>query len=252
MSEQLTTSSTAQEQPSTVEQQITSNTKLIIHGAQDALANPLYAINWFDTRAAWLYHLYNYLAAGRLNKIGGRVFFKGKVENTIGGDESLARDYLLIIHYPSAQHFLNLNADTRFKMFSVLRLMAVKNFAFVFHQPIDVPDWSRPKSHASDKSKAYALLHFGGDESAEDVVSTIREIGSDFGSLVSFAGQQAATLAVQSGDDAPQKLPVVMRNVLIIEASDHGQITAMFASQAFGRLMAQLPNFYLASVKRLL
>ena len=252
MSEPLTTSTITQEQLSTIEQQITSNSKLVVQGSQHALANPLYAINWFDTRAAWLYHLYNYLAAGRLNKIGGRVFFKGKVENTIAGDESLARDYLLIIHYPSAKHFLDLNADTRFKIFSVLRLMAVTNFAFVFHQAIDDPDWSRPKSHVSDKSKAYALLHFGGDESAEDVVSTIREIGRDFGSLVSFAGRQAATLAVQSGNDAQQELPIVTRNLLIIEASDHGQITAMFDSRAFGHLTTQLPSFYLASVKRLL
>ena len=252
MSEQETTGTAAQASATAIERQVTKRTKLVVQGSKQALDNPLFAINWFETRVGWLYHLYNHLSAGRLYKIGGRIFFKGKVAKTIAGDESLARDYLLIINYPSAQHFLDLNADTLFKIFSVLRLITVKNFSFVLHQRIDGPQLLSHKRQQWSKNDAFALLHFSTKEPTEDVVSMLRKIAGGARIRVHFAGRQAATLAVQSGNEPPRDLPFVTQHVVIIEASDPDDISAMFAGSEFCRLTSRFEHFYAATVNRLL
>ena len=77
-----------------------------IAGDLEAIEGPLFAINWFDTRIAPIYHLYNSLAASRVNKINGKVLFKGKVGKIISGNPAWARKFLLIVNYPSGHQFL--------------------------------------------------------------------------------------------------------------------------------------------------
>ena len=42
------------------------------------LSEPIFAVNWFDTRFALIYNLYNLLAARSVYSVGGRPLFKGK------------------------------------------------------------------------------------------------------------------------------------------------------------------------------
>lgn len=252
MSEQETTETAAQASATSIERQVTKGTKLVVQGSKQALHNPLFAINWFDTRVSWIYHLYNHLSASRLYKIGGKVFFKGKVTRMIAGDASLARRYLLIVNYPSAEHFLDLAADRLFQLFSVLRIIAVKNFSFVMHQRIEGRQLMSDQRQPWAASNAYALLHFVTNEPIADVVSTLREIASDDSIHVHFASQQAATLAVQTGSDPIQNMPFVTQNVVILEASHASELAELVDGKKFRQLTSSFQNFYAGTVTRLL
>ncbi|MDA2910832.1 hypothetical protein MYX04_07875 [Nitrospiraceae bacterium AH_259_D15_M11_P09] len=67
--------------------QITRGTKIVFEAVhdKDALTNPLFAINWFNTRSLWLYNIYNKLASRSLFRVGGKVLFKGRVTETLLG-----------------------------------------------------------------------------------------------------------------------------------------------------------------------
>ncbi len=250
MSEQATTETAAQESAPTIERQVTKSTTFFVQGSKQALDNPLFAINWFDTRANWLYQLYNYLSAGRLYKIGGKVFFKGKITKMISGDASLARRHLLIVNYPSAEHFLDLAADRLFQFFSVLRIIAVKNFSFVMHQRIEGRQLMSDQHQQWASHNAYALLHFKTNEPLADVVSTLREIASGDSVHVHFSSHQAATLAVQSGSDPIQHVPFVTENVVIIEASNANELAELVDGKKFRQLTDSFQGFYAGTVTR--
>ena len=248
MSEQEIAETAARASATAIERQVTKRTNLVVQGSKQALDNPLFAINWFDTRAGWLYQLYNYLSAGRLYKIGGKVFFKGKVTRMIAGDALLARRYLLIVNYPSAEHFLDLAADRFFQFFSVLRIIAVKNFSFVMHQRIEGRQLMSDQHQRWAASNAYVLLHFKTDEPLADVVSTLREIASDESIHVHFSSQQAATLAVQSGSDPIQSVPFVTQNVVIIEASQASELAELVDGKKFRQLTSSFQGFFAGTV----
>lgn len=252
MSEQEIAETAAHASATAIERQVTKRTKLVVQGSKQALDNPLFAINWFDTRAGWLYQLYNYLSAGRLYKIGGKVFFKGKVTKMIAGDASLARRNLLIVNYPSAEHFLDLAADRLFQFFSVLRIIAVKNFSFVMHQRIEGRQLMSDQRQRWAASNAYALLHFKTNEPLAVVVSTLREITSDESIHVHFASQQAATLAVQAGSDPIQNVPFITQNVVIIEASQASELADLVDGKKFRQLTSSFQGFFAGTVTRLL
>ena len=103
-----------------------------IEGDLEAIEGPLFAINWFDTRVAFVYHLYNLLAGGRAVSVGANVLFKGKCGETISGNPAWSRKFLLVVNYPSGHQFLKLVSDRIFQLVSVLRIAAVKDFSFVF------------------------------------------------------------------------------------------------------------------------
>ena len=63
--------------PEHIGRKITGSITAEIHGELNEIESPLFAINWFDTRIAIVYHLYNLLAASRVFKIGGKVLFRG-------------------------------------------------------------------------------------------------------------------------------------------------------------------------------
>jgi hypothetical protein len=180
------------------------------------------------------------------------VFFKGKVTKVIAGDASLARRNLLIVNYPSAEHFLDLAADRLFQFFSVLRIIAVKNFSFVMHQRIEGRQLASDQRQRWAASNAYVLLHFKTDEPLADVVSTLREIASDESIHVHFASQQAATLAVQSGSDPIQNVTFITQNVVIIEASQASELAELVDGEKFRQLTSSFQGFFTGTVTRVL
>ena len=73
-----------------VERKITGKMRVRISGDEEVLRNPLFAINWFDTRVALVYHFYNLIAAPRVFKVGGKALFKGQYQETIYGNPDMA------------------------------------------------------------------------------------------------------------------------------------------------------------------
>ena len=107
--------------------QLTKKISVSLEGENVQAGSPLFAINWFDTRVAALYHFYNTMAASRVFRIGGKVFMKAKVGKQLVGDSEMKRQFLLIVNYPSPEAFLTLVGDPVFQVISLLRTTAVKH-----------------------------------------------------------------------------------------------------------------------------
>ena len=142
-----------------VERNITRKTRIRISGEEEVIQNPLFAINWFDTRVALVYHFYNLIAAPRVFKVGGKALFKGEYQETIYGNPDMKRKFLLIVNYPSANRFLDLVSDKVFQVFSVFRIAAVKSFSFVLHQRHDGEQLLTDRLPNANKKDAYAVVH---------------------------------------------------------------------------------------------
>ena len=203
-----TQSETTQAAIGSADRQITSSLKLSLRGDPNDLANHLYAINWFDTRPAWVYHLYNMLAASRLARVGGKPFFKGLVTRQLSGDDSLARQHLLIVNYPSADAFLNLVSDKVFKLFSVLRMISVRRFSFVMHRRSDDQNADR------QPMAAHAVLHFA-SAAPQSIVQAVEELAKANGVRVEFAGKEAVHVFVDTKGDE-RAMEFVTPNTLVL------------------------------------
>lgn len=225
------------------ERQITSKIKLSLRGETTHLTNPLFAINWFDARPAWVYHVYNLLASSRLTKIGGKALFKGRVAHQLSGDESLARQHLLIVNYPSADHFLNLVADKVFQVFSVLRMMSVRRFSFVMHRRLDEGGRSIDGSENST-----AVLHFA----SQDPEATLRRIeaaAAEADVRVVFVGREAVRVFSESQGDENAMEFVTPNTMLLTSATDDG-LKRLFTESPMQDVLAQTTQHYAAILKR--
>ena len=159
-----------------IERNVTSKMRIRIRGEEDVLQNPLFAINWFDTRAAPIYHLYNFLAGPRAFKVGAKALFKGQHKDTIYGNPDLKRNFLLIVNYPSANNFLDLASDKIFQIFSVLRIGAVKQFSFIMHQRHLGQQLLTDRMPKADKKGCYAVVQLSQSPeaiSAADLASAV-------------------------------------------------------------------------------
>ncbi len=124
---------------------------------QISLKEPLYAVNWFDTKSKILYNLYNLLASKSVYKVGGKAIFKGIVLEKIQGKQEDHREMLLIVKYPSAYSFKSLIDSLYFKLVSILRIKAVLNFNFGFTKV-----YASSYKQIEDKAKTYAIHHLEG------------------------------------------------------------------------------------------
>lgn len=224
----------------------------MLQGSSDAMAHPLYAINWFNTRVAWVYHLYNLLAAGRLRRVGGRPFFKGTVSEMLAGNGAMARQHLLVVNYPSAERFLELAADRVFQLTSVLRLLTVKDFSFVFHQRRDDGQKQPVESLHWEKSHAFAVLHFSSPQPVEAVVTALQATCETNRIRILFAGHRAVTMNVRGGGANEEKLPFVTENTIILESNQSDALRQLFTEEHSQRWKTGLSDFYAALVDRTL
>ena len=124
---------------------------------------PVYAINWFNTRSALVYDFYNFLAVRSVRKIGGGPFIKCKLEKTLIDDDTLRRDVLLIVKYPSLVNFRRMLESTMFQLVSLLRTAAVSDFTFGFTKRQDGgADLPPHDPKATTKSVITVIQYSGG------------------------------------------------------------------------------------------
>ncbi len=211
-----------------MERQITRGTKIVLQPEDDSvdLNEPLFAINWFNTRAMWLYNLYNLIAASSVFKIGARVFFKGRIVRTLSGPESAARQVLLIVNYPSGTSFLDLVASRYFQITSVLRMAAVRDFSFTFNRREDGPKLLEHRTQKFDRSHAWIVHHYQSSNNFHDEVQQLRDLTAQAGIRLHFASDKAVTVhtADRSGTQTP--LDSVTQRVVILEADNAAQLQA--------------------------
>ena len=225
------------------ERQITSKLKLILRGDSQRLASPLYAINWFDTRPAWIYHLYNFLAMGRLKRAGGKAFFKGRVVRRLSGDESMARKHLLIVNYPSADHFLNLVSDKLFMLIGLLRMLSVRRFSFVMHERIDASEATRERD-----SPYCVVLHFA-SSAPETVTQSATSAAVASAVNIVFAGRQAVRVYSESAG-AENGLDYVTPHTIVIAAASEEELQSFLQTTEMLQAIENTDQHYAGLLKR--
>ena len=207
------------------------------------LNEPLYAVNWFSTKIAWVYHLYNLLADRSLTKVGGSPFFKGKIIKTILDQDNTKRDFILIIRYPSGNAFKALMENTYFKMVSLLRMAAVKDFSFGFT--------SKQLGNESSLSDnlSYVVHHF--KTTNETIYSSFNEVLTDDISI-KYAGEMVAELYSKPVDKEIKEVPNIMDGVVIYESKSEAPILNMIEGKQYQEIIKGLDSSYIGTVKRIL
>ena len=235
-----------------VTREITGSLRAEIIGNSDDISGPLFAINWFDTRLAFVYHFYNLLAAQRVFRIGGKVFFKGKCQQTTGGDSEMARQFLLIVNYPSGTRFMDLLADRIFQLMSVFRIMAVKRFSFVFHKRREIHQTPEP-GQSFDSSDCYAVLHLPKPTAGtfEDRLSELDSIATSHQSEIFFAGSVAGQVVLtkkSSGEEDP--MPFITDGTILLKTSNQQVMATLFESAEMQEFLTAAPGYFASYIKR--
>ncbi|MFK7778772.1 MAG: hypothetical protein QM501_11760 [Gimesia sp.] len=239
--------SSTQTEPA-IERKITSSTTIVLRGTDAVAGTPLFAINWFNTRWAGLYHFYNFLAASSLFRIGGKVFFKGRVIEMLRGDPSLARDHLLIVNYPSADAFLNLVAGRYFQIISVFRMLAVRDFSFVFHRRVNGPSILKEERQIFDESKAYAILLFRSSSPLTECLQALEPVLSE--QSIHFSSERSVTMTIEGKNGKSQEMPYVTEKVLLFVADDISTLKQMLTLDQFTQAIAGFHDVFLATIRR--
>ena len=242
--------------PDHIGRNITGSITAEIHGDLNEIESPLFAINWFDTRVAIIYHIYNLLAASRVFKIGGKVLLKGKCGQAISGNPTLARHYLLIVNYPSGHRFLELLSDKLFQLVSVLRIAAVKQFSFVLHQRQGEPQLLPDSKSVIDPSDHYAVLQIQlPEESKEEAksfdFSAIEKLAEQHDSEVFFAGRVAGQVVLGKAKQNELDAVAFLTSItIVIKSSTAKSVLDCFASDQVASLLPAGAEYFAAQVKR--
>lgn len=217
-----------------------------------SLDEPVYAINWFNTRSRWMYDFYNLLAARSVYKIGGKVFFKGTVAKTLQGTSENSREVLLIVNYPSGVRFLDLMKDKCFIMVSVLRELAVKKFSFGFTQRLDRNALSQNGKPAFDRSKTYAIHHFKTEKPVPAFIPMIQMAAESKGIGVYYAGQTSSLLFAQNKAGEDTQIPCLMDGLLVFEGDSDSELEEFLRSDDYQMNFTQFDSSYMALLNRVM
>ena len=223
-----------------IERNVTRKMRIRIRGEEAALQNPLFAINWFDTRAAPIYHLYNFLAGPRAFKVGAKALFKGKHVDTIYGNPELKRNFLLIVNYPSANNFLDLASDKIFQILSVLRIGAVKDFSFVLHKRHQGEQLLTDRLPKGDKQGSYAVVQLSessGAASGADLAAEVGALAKQHNVEMFFAGSAAGRLSTVGQDDKETALLAITERTFVFSATSDAILKDFIVSQEFQSLI---------------
>ncbi len=238
----------------TIDRQINPTTSATLEalGAGDPLSQPLFAINWFNTRRAWLYTLYTILAAGPAFKAGAKVFLKADVIKTLQGAPEDHRDILLIVNYASGNNFLDLLANKYFQIISGLRLASVRDFSFVFHRRLGGLQRLKHKRQVFDPEKVYAIHHFRSSGLLAGECKKIRALASRHKVSLHFASEKAAALAFTTLGGPRNDVPFVTHKLFLFEG-DHGQQLEEFLSgKKYQAFVGTLSFSYTGLLKRVM
>jgi uncharacterized protein (DUF1330 family) len=205
----------------------------------------VYAINWFNTNRLWLYNFYNLLASVSVKKVGGKAFFKGRVQEVLAGDDSLGREVLLIVHYPGTEQFIHMLENTYFKLVSMLRLLAVKQFSFGFTQRTD----SGTETADCEQNKTYAIHHY---RATEDLTSRLAEIIQEHHGEVCYAGRISALLYSGDQQQTKEQVPCLMNGLVLLRAESHEQIKKIIAHDRYQTISRQCDSSFVAILNRIL
>jgi len=222
---------------------ITSSTDVVIRSELEGhtLEQGLIAVNWFDTRIEWLYHLYNYLASRSVLKVGGSPLYKAKVTEVLS-DNNGKRSILLVVKYPNGSAFQNLLQSTYFKVVSLLRMRAVKEFTFSFTRAVVNPAFEDQYAH-------YLIHHFTHKIDLNNVVDFIENNVKEV--TILYAGYSFAYLNQKTKSKEEVRVPSIIDNIIILGSESKEVLSSFTASDKFKDLFKKQPLGFLGITQRI-
>ena len=208
---------------------------------------PVYAVNWFNTRSSWLYELYNSLAAGSVKAIGGAPFFKGRLVQKLHGAESDSRNMILVVRYPALTQFKSMLENKYFQLISLLRLFAVKQFTFGFTKRRDRETPLETLAKSSGSEDVYLVHHFKGDLSiADDLIVCGREVAVD----PVFIGTIGAVVSTGTSTSYLVTTPCLMDAIVIFKAPDKSRAEALFQEDRYQTAISKFSSSFVGVYER--
>jgi len=218
---------------------INKETKLSIVSTDAELPEnqPLFAINWFDLKSKWIYNFYNLLAAPLVMKSGARLVFKGFRSSKVSGSEEHGREALLVVYYPSPNHFLSLVERKYFQLISLFRVMSVKRFHFGFSEKLG------GEKNSVSRNKRYAVHHFSNAYFNQPELDLLN---SQSGVSVFFAARKKAVLRIETNNKETREAPLLINGIIIYEADTSETLEHFLTSEALKSFMARSESNYVA------
>ena len=237
--------------PNTLTAKLPGELKAYIFRADNTLSanEPIYAINWFNTKTQWVYDFYNFLAVKAVKKIGGGPFFKGKHTKTLYGEDESKRDILLVVRYPSLQNFRTMLEDKYFQLVSLIRIAAVKNFTFGISKRVDAGADFQPMVKADNKKTAYAVHHYSGPN---DISAELQGLTANSAVDIFFNSQIKAHIATGKSQENCELVVCIIENVLILSAADEDDIIAFTQASPYQNLIQKTETSFIGLYSRVL
>ena len=179
--------------------------------------------------------------------------FKANTKETLAGSESLARELLLIVRYPTATGFLSLLVSRTFQLVSTLRITAVRSFSFVFNKRFDQgPDQSlgaEDQPIPFKNGSQYAALMYTADGEIADEWSILRDAADSSAVSVDFFCGPAASLVLLRTGAEERPIPYVTDRVAILSA-ESVEALERFAASGLERALGGARDFWVGRMER--
>lgn len=234
------------EENNSLKRQLTKSISVEIIPANGALelTERIWAINWFDYKSKWLYTLYNRLAAKFVIKMGGQLLLKGHNQKTILGEESYARQTLLIVTYPTIANFLDMLLIKAFQLVGLLRVKAVKNFVFGFTKRLDAYEaTATPKINPNNQ---YLVFHYQGTINQ----LSLNSLAQDSGLKTYFSGEKIAQIKRFETGKKPVLAPFFMDGIMVFEGQTEDTFKSFVDSADFTKMIESNSSNYAAIFTR--
>ena len=210
---------------------------------------PIYAINWFNTKSSLIYDFYNKLAVGCVRKIGGAPFFKARHIKTLYGREEDKRDVLLVVRYPALTNFRSMLESKIFQGVSVIRMAAVDNFTFGFTKRSDKGADLSPMNPDDMQEDSYGVFHYSG---AADISKFLAEFNLDASVEIFYSGIIRAHIGTGEASDTATRVPCAMDGLIIFKSSDRQALEQLMDQDAFTALTTQAKGSFFGLYNRIL
>lgn len=209
----------------------------------------VYAINWFNTRSAFVYDFYNWLAVRSVRKVGGEPFIKCKLERTLLEDGDLRRDVLLIVKYPSLQNFRRMLENTMFQLVSLLRTAAVSEFTFGFTKRQDKGADLPPHNSKTQIKPVIAVIQYSGEFDSKKLHSLL-EKHTDID--LYYSGIIGGEIGTGKESDACNRVPCIISGIHVLKADTAQVLDQFLKSPNFQSLTQNQKQIYAGLYKRIL
>ena len=213
---------------------------------------PVYALNWFNSRQLWLYNFYNLLAARSVLKIGGVPFFKARVATVLHGDNADCRSVLLIVRYPDINHFKTMLQSRYFQCVSIIRDLAVAQFTFGFSTRTDMQDVGEfANQNRISKSQVYAIHHYRLSKQVSDIAERATELAALHQVKLAFSSCVSARLYPQKGSTPPVAVETIMDGCMLMQADSQARIEQLVVNPDYKALLATTNASFIATLDRI-